>query len=128
MSASLGVTMAQKFSVDVTHVGDYVVLDVAGEVDIETAPELRERMIEVTDAGADRVVFDLTRVSFVDSVGLAVFVLARKKMQLRRGTVDIVASTRRILAIFKLAGLDQAFRVRPSLAALVAEDEPSEPA
>ncbi|WP_194839980.1 MULTISPECIES: STAS domain-containing protein [Aeromicrobium] len=120
--------MTQDLTVAIRDEHPYVILDVVGEIDIATASVLRNAMIEATDTGASRLVFDLSRVTFVDSVGLGVFVLARKKMHLRRGTVDIIASTRRVLAIFKLAGLEQAFRIRPTLEALAAEDDPAEPA
>lgn len=120
--------MTQDLMVTIRDEDPFVVLDVVGEVDISTAAVLRDAMIEATDTGARKLVFDLSRVTFVDSIGLGVFVLARKKMQLRRGSVDIVASTRRVLAIFKLAGLEQAFRIRPTLEALAAEDDPAEPA
>ncbi|WP_194944533.1 STAS domain-containing protein [Aeromicrobium yanjiei] len=120
--------MTQDLTVAIRDEHPYVVLDVVGEIDIATASVLRNAMIEATDTGASRLVFDLSRVTFVDSVGLGVFVLARKKMHLRRGTVDIIASTRRVLAIFKLAGLEQAFRIRPTLEDLAAEDDPAEPA
>ena len=120
--------MTQQLTVGVRHQDPFTVIEVAGEIDIDTAPQLREVVVQVTDAGADRLVFDLSAVTFVDSIGLGVFVLARKKMLLRQGTVDIVASTRRVVAIFRIAGLDELFRVRPTLAAVLADEDPAEPA
>jgi anti-sigma B factor antagonist len=120
--------MAQRLIVNVRHKDDYALIEVTGEIDIETAPQLRETVTEVTDGPIDRLVFDLSDVSFVDSVGLSVFVLARKKMLLRQGSIGIIAPTRRVMAIFKIAGLDELFRVRPSLAALLADEDPAEPA
>lgn len=120
--------MTQQLIVTVRHDDDHAIIEVAGEVDIETAPQLREVVTQVTDEGADRLVFDLSDVTFVDSVGLGVFVLARKKMLLRQGTIGIVAPTRRVVAIFKIAGLEELFRVRPTLAALLADEDPAEPA
>lgn len=120
--------MTQQLVVDVRPEGAYTVIEVAGEIDIDSAPELREVLLEVTDAGADRLVFDLTDVTFVDSVGLGVLVLARKKMRLRQGSVAIVAPTRRLIAIFKISGLDKQFRLRPTLAAVLADEDPAEPA
>lgn len=122
--------MVQQLTVDVQHDPPFTVIRVEGEIDIDTAPRLREVVAEVTDAGAgtDRLVFDLTDVSFVDSIGLGVFVLARKKMLLRQGSVSIVAPTRRVIAIFRISGLDELFRVRPTLAAVYGDDDPAEPA
>jgi anti-sigma B factor antagonist len=120
--------MAHRLTIDVRHEDDMVVIVLAGDIDIDTAAQLREVVTQLTDDGAHHLVFDLTAVTFVDSVGLAVFVLARKKLQLRQGHLDIVAPTRRVLAIFKLAGLDQVFRIRRSLAAVLADQDPAEPA
>ena len=123
-----GVGMTQQLTVDVRQDDPFTVITVDGEIDIETAPQLREAVTQVTDAGADRLVFDLSDVAFVDSIGLGVFVLARKKMLLRQGTVDIVAPTRRVVAIFRIAGLDDVFTLRPTLAAVFADQDPAEPA
>jgi anti-sigma B factor antagonist len=120
--------MTQLLTVDVHQDDPFTVITVHGEIDIETAPELRQVVTQVTDAGADRLVFDLSDVTFVDSIGLGVFVLARKKMLLRRGTIDIVASTRRVVAIFTIAGLDELFKLLPTLAAVFADQDPAEPA
>lgn len=120
--------MTQQLVVDVRHEDAYTVIAVAGEIDIDSAPELREVLQEVTDAGVDRLIFDLTDVTFVDSVGLGVLVLARKKMLLRQGSVGVVAPTRRVIAIFRISGLDKLFRLRPTLAAVLADEDPAEPA
>jgi anti-sigma B factor antagonist len=120
--------MTQQLTIDVRHDEACTVIEVSGEIDIETAPQLRSVVTEVTDGPVRRLVFDLSRVAFVDSVGLSVFVLARKKMVLRQGLIGIVAPTRRVVAIFKIAGLDELFRVRPTLAAVLADKDPAEPA
>jgi anti-sigma B factor antagonist len=120
--------MTQQMEVTVRHDEPFTIVEVTGEIDIDSAPRLREVLSTATDEGADRLVFDLSGVTFVDSIGLGVFVLARKKMQLRQGSVDIVASTRRVLAIFKIAGLDEVFRIRPTLSAVLANQDPAEPA
>lgn len=120
--------MTEELTLDVTSDGDHTILDLAGEIDIHTAPTLRGAVIELTDSGADRLIIDLTKVTFIDSIGLGVLILAQKKLRLRRGSLDIIASTRRILAIFKLAGLDQAFQIHPTLDSVFAEGDPAEPA
>ena len=120
--------MAEQIGVLVRHEDPFVIIEVTGEIDIDTAPQLRDAVNTAADNGADRLVFDLSGVTFVDSIGLSVFVLARKKMLLRQGSVHVVATTRRVVAIFKIAGLEELFRVRPSLAVVMAEQDPAEPA
>lgn len=120
--------MTHHLDVQVRHDEPFAIIEATGEIDVDSAALLREAVTEVTDGGTDRLVFDLTHVTFIDSVGLGVFVLARKKMQLRRGTIDIVAPTRRLIAIFTIARLDTVFRLHPSLASVLAGDDPAEPA
>src|SRR5918912_3313340 len=62
-------------------VAEHTVLEVGGEVDVYTAPRLRERLVELVDGGARDVVVDLSRVDFLDSTGLGVLVGALKRLR-----------------------------------------------
>ncbi len=120
--------MARKMTVDVRDDELFTIIDVVGEVDIQTSPELVSIVSEVTDGPADHLVFDLAGVTFMDSTGLAALVLARKKMMLRQGSVELIVTTRRVRAILTLAGLDQVFRVHPSIHSVRVGEDPAEPA
>jgi anti-sigma B factor antagonist len=82
-----------------------VLLTVTGELDIATAPELRRRLAGVIDAGARRLVIDLTSISFMDSVAMAAILHARKLLADggRMGIVLEPDSYTRI--VFEIAGL-----------------------
>ncbi|MGH2725849.1 MAG: STAS domain-containing protein, partial [Actinomycetota bacterium] len=54
--------------------GDWSVIDVEGEVDVFTAPKLREQILSLLSQGADRLVVNLAGVDFMDSTGLGVLV------------------------------------------------------
>src|SRR3954447_21050822 len=54
------------------------VVNVAGEVDLYSAPELKERVLSAIDAGKTRIVVDLSKTTFIDSTTLGVLVGARK--------------------------------------------------
>ena len=51
-------------------IGDYTVLEVGGEVDVYTAPTLREKIVSLVDGGSQAIIVDLTHVEFLDSTGL----------------------------------------------------------
>ena len=84
---------------------------VRGEVDVHTAPALRERLTEVVRQGEDRVVVFLDGVTFIDSVGLGVLVAAHHAQEARGGTLEIVCGEPRVLRILQLTGLRRVLTV-----------------
>ncbi|GLY26032.1 anti-sigma B factor antagonist [Micromonospora pallida] len=106
--------------------GEHTVLEVGGEVDVYTAPRLRERLIELIDGGARKVVVDLGRVDFLDSTGLGVLVGALKRLRSVGGTFALVCDKEPLLKIFRITALDQVFPLHPTVAAAIAAD-PSAP-
>jgi anti-sigma B factor antagonist len=100
-------------------VAGHTVLEVGGEVDVYTAPKLRERLAELIDAGAGRVVVDLDRVDFLDSTGLGVLVGALKRLRAAGGTFGLVCAKEPLLKIFRITALDQVFPLYESVAKAV---------
>lgn len=96
-------------------VGDHTVLDVGGEVDVYTAPRLRERLVELVEQGAKHVVVDLSRVEFLDSTGLGVLVGALKRLRAVNGTLGLVCAHERLLKIFRITALDRVFALYDSV-------------
>lgn len=119
MDPSPGGALGDRFGLAIRAVADHTVLEVAGEVDIETAPRLRERLVEVVDGGARRVVVDLNRVDFLDSTGLGVLVGALKRLRAVGGTFGIVCGKESLLKIFRITALDQVFAISPTVEAAV---------
>src|SRR5204863_6296559 len=58
---------------------------VRGDLDLHTAPELREALARAIDEGRSRLVVDLTETSYMDSSGLTALVLAHKRVRKRSG-------------------------------------------
>jgi anti-sigma B factor antagonist len=81
-----------------------VLLRPAGELDIATAPALRERLTEAFDAGAERLVVGLTDVTFMDSVALAVLLQAGRRAGDGRMAIVIAPDSYAGL-IFRIAGI-----------------------
>ncbi|BBH65718.1 anti-sigma-B factor antagonist [Actinoplanes sp. OR16] len=103
-------------------VAGHTVLEVGGEVDVYTAPRLRERLIELVDAGARDVVVDLERVEFLDSTGLGVLVGALKRLRTAHGTFGLVCAKEPLLKIFRITALDQVFPIFPTVEAATERD------
>ncbi|HEX5741617.1 MAG TPA: STAS domain-containing protein [Pilimelia sp.] len=96
-------------------VGDHTVLEVGGEVDVYTAPRLREELLALIDAGTRKIVVDLGRVDFLDSTGLGVLVGAMKKLRGVEGTFGLVCTKEPLLKIFRITALDQVFPLYDSV-------------
>ena len=94
---------------------EHVVLEVGGEVDVYTAPKLRERLIEMVNGGQQHLVVDLSRVEFLDSTGLGVLVGAHRRLRARDGSLDLVCPHERLLKVFRITGLDNVFDIHASV-------------
>lgn len=93
----------------------FEIIEVGGEIDVYTAPRLREAVVNAVEAGHLRLVVDIERVEFLDSTGLGVLVGALKKVRAQGGTLDIVCTHQRLLKIFAITGLDKVFGLHDSL-------------
>ncbi len=91
------------------------VVAVSGEVDIRTAPELREQLVSVIDGGSHRLIVDLTAVEFLDSTALSVMVGAHKRLVRLGSRLVIVATDERTLRVLNVTGLSRVFSVHDSL-------------
>lgn len=105
---------------DVTQRGAYAVLAVQGEVDVYTAPRLRERLVELVSQGTQRVVVDLEAVDFLDSTGLGVLVGGLKRLRSHDGDLSLVCTQPRILKVFEITGLTKVFAIHDSVDAATA--------
>lgn len=96
------------------------VVQVVGEIDVYTAPQLRERLDAEIDAGRYDLVVDLTGVSFMDSTGLGVLVGRLKQIRLNDGSMRLVCAHDRVLKVFVITGLDKVFAIYPTVGEAVA--------
>ncbi len=87
------------------------VLAVRGEIDLFTAPELKQVLAESIEAGRTRVVVDLTETTFLDSTALGVLIGAVKRLRSRDGAMAIVNIDENIAKTFEITGLDQIFTI-----------------
>jgi len=100
--------------------GSYVVVEVRGEVDMQTAPELRERLAGLVDGGQREVIVDLERLSFIDSTGLGALVAGRNHAHGADSTLKVVCAAGRVLRLFHITGLHEVFDIYPTLPEAVA--------
>jgi anti-sigma B factor antagonist len=104
---------------EVSEVGGWTVVSIYGELDVATAPSLRERLIGLVGDGSTKLVLDLEGVDFLDSTGLGVIVSALKRARTNGGDLRLVCTQARIRRLFEITGLDKAVPLLPSLDAAV---------
>jgi anti-sigma B factor antagonist len=90
------------------------VVTASGEIDLSTAPLLRQRLLEVVADHVTHLVVDLSRVPFIDSTGLGVLVGAHRRLAADQGRMSVIA-TERTLDTIRRAGVDQLMRTYATL-------------
>ncbi|GAA1774835.1 STAS domain-containing protein [Nocardioides hankookensis] len=95
-------------------VGATRVVRCAGEIDLATVPQLRDRVSRLQVDGPPHLVIDLTGVTFIDSLGLGALIGAHKRARVLKGSLVLVpseAATR----VFAATALDRVFELRASV-------------
>ena len=98
-----------ELGLDVQTRNSHAVVDVKGEIDVYTAPKLREKLIELVSEGSYNVVVNLEGVDFLDSTGLGVLVGALKRVRSNDGDLYLVCTQPRIRKVFEVTGLTKVF-------------------
>src|SRR6266513_396363 len=105
------------------------VISLTGEVDLYTAPEFKQQLLDVIGEGGKDVVVDFSDTTFIDSTTLGVLVGGVKRLRAQEGRLSLVCSDRNITKIFEITGLDRVFTIYPTrdeaLAKTGASSQPS---
>jgi anti-sigma B factor antagonist len=103
--------------------GKSMVVEVGGEIDVYTAPRLREMIVDLVHKGHHHLVIDLERVDFLDSTGLSVLTGGRKRVRAFDGSLRVVCTQERLLKIFRITGLTKVFPIHDTVEEAVAATE-----
>src|SRR3954471_11339089 len=110
---------------DVAADDDTTVVNVAGEIDMETGPAFQQGLLHAIGAGRGGLIVDLSQATFLDSAALTSLVNAFDDLRKQGGgTLSIVASDPRMRALFDVARLDRDFRIYATRADALAAMEP----
>jgi len=113
----------EDFSIfDVAADGDTTVVNVTGEIDMETGPAFQRGLLHALGAGRGGLIVDLSQASFMDSSALTSLVNAFDSLRKQGGgKLAIVATDSRMRALFDVARLDRDFRIYDTRADAVAD-------
>ena len=90
------------------------VIELGGEVDLYTAPEFKERLVQVIEDGKKQLVVDLSKATFIDSTTLGVLVGGVKRLRPAGGSLALVCTDENITKIFEITGRDRVFPIHGS--------------
>ncbi|MBK7721087.1 MAG: anti-sigma factor antagonist [Austwickia sp.] len=94
---------------------EVVLVTIGGDVDVYTAPALREQLDRLIAAGRRHMVLDLEQVPFMDSTALGVLVGRLKLTRVQHGSLRVVCTVPRILRVFDITGLKQVLPVHDTV-------------
>ena len=91
------------------------VITVEGELDLFTAPSLKQMLVEALHTGSNRLVVDLSLVTFIDSTTLGVLVGVTRRLDQDDARLAIVCTRPNVRKIFEFSGLDGKFSIFTTL-------------
>lgn len=91
------------------------VLQLDGEIDLHISPEVAESLRAMTAKKPKRIVVDLTKVTYLDSSGLAVLIEGMQNVQEYGGNFAVAGVQESVQHILDIARLDQVFQIFPDV-------------
>jgi anti-sigma B factor antagonist len=103
---------------------EYTIVQICGELDISTSPDLRERLLAILNRGTmRRLILDLSRLEFMDSSGVAVLVNTERRARLLGRSVVLVAPQRPVWRVLEICGLDHYLPIFDEISAAAVEKQ-----
>jgi anti-sigma B factor antagonist len=87
--------------------GEQARLTLSGELDIATVPRVEEAVASVLARGARRVLVDLSRLAFVDSSGLRMFITLNERTATEGWTLGLIRPSQPSLSVFEITGAER---------------------
>ena len=106
---------------------DAYLISLSGEVDLYTAPDFKQQLLQVIGDGARQVIVDFSQTTFIDSTTLGVLVGGVKRLRPNGGELLLVCNDRNITKIFEITGLDRVFSIYPTRVEAVEQLDGSKP-
>jgi anti-sigma B factor antagonist len=107
--------MAENLLLDTSDIGAWTVVDVKGEIDLYTAPSLKEHLHHLAEGGKNRMAVNLEGVEFMDSTALGVLISGLKRCREAGGTLALVAPREPVRKVLAITGLDRIFPIHDNV-------------
>jgi len=108
-----GITVNPSLDISTRTVDGIPIAELAGELDIASAPALREQLLSLLGPGSSRLFVDLSKVSLCDASGLAVLVGISHRARLLGGFLRLAAVSPQADQVLQITGLHRHLPVSP---------------
>jgi anti-sigma B factor antagonist len=95
--------------------GNAAVIEANGELDVYTAPQLKDAISQAVADGHTTVIVDLRPVGFLDSTALGVLVGGLRQARAESGDLRLIVDHPHIAKMFRITGFDSVFRIHTTL-------------
>ena len=89
------------------------IIEPIGIFDSAQSGRFYQQIDEALDQGTDKILIDLSEITFVDSSGLGVFVVALKKARALEKDLYICSVNEQVRMLFELTSMDRVFEIFP---------------
>jgi anti-sigma B factor antagonist len=97
------------------------VLPLEGEIDLHVSPRVSQKLAEIIRSKPSRVVVDLSRVTYIDSSGLAALIQGMRDVEDYGGRFALAGVQENVLSIFETSRLDKVFLIYPHVDAALSD-------
>jgi anti-sigma B factor antagonist len=103
----------EQLRIEVVPADGCVTIRLTGEIDLNTAPSIREAALRAMSHHGGTLLIDLSGVTFMDSTGLEALLATRRRAELSGGTLQLIDPTQSVLRVLEVTGVDRLFQIRP---------------
>src|SRR5476651_1930782 len=100
--------------------GDVPVVSIAGDIDLESSPKLRDYLKPKAVAKTPALLLDFTGVNYIDSSGLATLIEYFQSVQSFKGKLALACLSPRVKNVFEIVRLEQIFSLHPDVPSALA--------
>lgn len=103
--------MAPSFDLHVTTEDPATVISLIGDLDYQTARNLRDKILELHSQGVNNLVLDMACLDFIDSSGLSVLVASMKRLRVSDGNLTLRSPSDQTRRVLEVSGLSRVLTI-----------------
>ena len=100
---------------NITQKDDIIIIELEGRLDIQESLEVEKRINEIINNGYKKLVFDLSKVEYLSSSGLRIFIAASRRLMPVDGEIKMANMSDQVKKVFDLVELTDLFKIYPTV-------------